>query len=283
MSGKSFCLAALVAAVLGLGSVRGQGTNYVVPSTPPGVAGPPTAAPATGQLTLSRWLLYDRQPGCCGPTGGGPIGFEVYVRSGIAFPVEGGGLGGALDNGWMIEGGVRTLFFNAAADAAWTVDFGFGNTYNRVAERTRLFQLFNVGPNQLFTDPVTGAVLGNRNPLVSGSDLNRTFFNASLGKEWYLWGSAEHDNTSTNWRVGVDVGGRYGTDKLDLNETRHLTDTTAGMFASVHSDVEIPWGTCLFQAGLRVEYGYTFSDILQRQNDADTQDINVLLSFGLRY
>ena len=83
--------------------------------------------------------------------------------------------------------------------------------------------------------------------------------------------------------MGVDVGGRYGTEKLEVTNFRHLTDTNAGVFLAVHSDVEIPCGCCIFQAGLRSEYGYTWSDILQRQNNSDIQDISLLVNLGLRF
>ena len=57
----------------------------------------------------------------------------------------------------------------------------------------------------------------------------------------------------------------------------------AGVFLAVHSDLEIPCGCCIFQAGLRSEYGYTWADILQRQNNSDVQDINLLFNLGLRF
>ena len=121
-------------------------------------------------------------------------------------------------------------------------------------------------------------------PLVTGKSLNETFGNLAVGREWYLWGSAEQDGCCyRNWRVGVDCGGRYGTEKLEVHEITHRTDTIAGLFLAVHSDIEIPWGQVIFQAGVRAEYSYTWSDILQVQNYSDTQDIKVLLSLGLRF
>jgi hypothetical protein len=279
MSGKHFCLAGLVAAALGLGSAQGQGMTYVPAGPPP--ASETAPAPPPGPLTPSRWLLYERAPGCCGPTGEyGPIGYEIYLRSGIAFPVASKGLGDTLDNGWDIEIGARTLFFNPGADAAWTADVGIGNVYNRVGDRSHKFQLHNVGPNQLLV--INGITIGNHDPIVTGSDLNRTFVNLAGGREWYLWGSAEQDGYA-NWRMGVDVGGRYGTEKLDLNETRHLTDTIGALFVAAHTDLEIPWGQVLLELGLRVEYGYTWTDILQRQNIADVQDLNLLFTAGMRF
>lgn len=131
---------------------------------------------------------------------------------------------------------------------------------------------------------------------VSVEDLNRTYFNVGFGRDWYLFGEAPtylnrgcgEDGCGCGcggpvWRVGVDGGGRYGSAKLELNQVRHRTDTIAGMFVGAHSDVEIPCGCCIFQAGVRVEWDYTWMDILQEHNDADVQDINLLFTIGTRF
>ena len=34
---------------------------------------------------------------------------------------------------------------------------------------------------------------------------------------------------------------------------------------------------------LRSEYGYTWSDILQRQNDGDIQEVSLLFNLGVRF
>ena len=63
----------------------------------------------------------------------------------------------------------------------------------------------------------------------------------------------------------------------------HLTDTIGGVYASLHSDLDIPCGCCVFQLGFRAEWDYTWSDILQIQNKSDVQDINLMVSLGVRY
>jgi hypothetical protein len=281
MSGTKFGLASLVAAVVGLGTAQGQGTMYAPASPPSAPEVLPAPAPATVAPGPSHWILYDRQPGCCGPTGGsGPINFEMYLRSGIAFPV-GGELGNVLENGWTIEGGGRTLFLNPGADAGWTLDLGVGNTYNRAGNRSHQFQNGNTRTaNELFT------VNGVSTPgpaVVTAADLNRTYGFVSGGREWYLWGSAEQDSCCRNWRVGFDVGGRYGTEKLDVNETRHMTDNNESVFIAVHSDVEIPYGQVLFQVGLRVEYSYTWSNVFHTESNGDVEDLSLLLTAGWRF
>jgi hypothetical protein len=115
----------------------------------------------------------------------------------------------------------------------------------------------------------------------STTEWNRTFANLALGGEWYLSGPATCNHRT--WRSGFDVGGRWGTAKMDLTGIQHRTGVLTGVFAAVHSDLEIPCGCYLFFAGVRAEWGYTFSDILQSQNDADVMDVNLMLTAGVRF
>src|SRR5207247_188290 len=100
---------------------------------------------------------------------------------------------------------------------------------------------------------------------VTVSGLNRTFVNLGMGREWYMWHSA--NTPGNNWRMGMDFGGRYGSEKADFHEIRHRTDVVGGVYASLHTDLEIPCGCCIFQCGLRGQWAYTWSDILQKQSD----------------
>lgn len=84
-------------------------------------------------------------------------------------------------------------------------------------------------------------------------------------------------------RAGVDIGGRMGGCKLELNELRHRSGTLGAFYTAVHATGEVPWGCCIFSTGLRCEYDYTFIDVLQEQNEIDFQSVNVLLSFAVRY
>jgi hypothetical protein len=284
MSINKIWLSGLVAAFLSLGAVRGEG-----PPVPYDNPGDPVIAPPAGETApvppgttanLSDWILYPRCPACCGPVGGnGPIGEEVYLRSGFDYTVGGDTFGKGLDTGWVIEGGARTLFFNPERDAAWAVDLGVSNIHNGSADRSRTFALFN-----LPTPTNNPGAAPPANPtLVSIRDLNRTYVNLSLGRERYLWGCADGAPGQPNLRIGVDFGGRYGTEKLEVTQITHRTDTIAGMFVSAHSDLEFPCGACVFQAGIRTEWGYTWADVLQRQNNSDVQDIQLLFTFGARF
>jgi hypothetical protein len=321
MSAKRVFLGSLVGTVLGLGLARGQAPT-TTPATPaPGLPGaglpslgtPPGMPAAGGSLAMpdsparpttpgtyyigprsletpgeaaaappgppsgpSSWNLYPRSPGCCGPVGGnGPISYEAYLRAGPSFPIGGSFFGHVLDTGWEIQGGARTLFFNPEVTAAWTVDLSISNIHNHAGDQSQVVFIRDLASDQL---PPIG---------VTAQGLNRTYANAALGREWYLWGAADSPGIVhgelPNWRVGVDVGGRWGSEKLDLNEIRHRTEVTYGAFLSVHSDVEFPCGCCIFYGGARLEYDYSWSNILNPGAHGDLQDLNLLFEVGARF
>jgi hypothetical protein len=238
---------------------------------------PPPAPPAVSAVALNGPAVPPAPEfcqdgsGCQGPVGGnGPIGWETYLRSGVSLPFGGGVLARALNPGWVIQGGARSLFFNAAQDAAWTADFSVSNICSSADGGTPV--LLNI------TNPDTG---GPQTVAVTMNNLNRTYANLALGREWYLTGAA--GDCQNNWRAGFDVGGRWGSGKLDLNEIRHRTAMFTGFFLAAHTDVEIPWGSCLLYVGVRAEWGYSFSHILQDQNNGDIQEVILLGTLGIRF
>jgi hypothetical protein len=77
------------------------------------------------------------------------------------------------------------------------------------------------------------------------------------------------------------VGGGWGSASAEFDEIRHRTDVIGGTFASLHTDLEIPCNCCTFYTGLRLEWAYTWGDILQVQSDVN--EFNMLLSFGVRF
>jgi hypothetical protein len=320
MSAKSVFAAALVVTALGIRAARGQtpaagpisptsastpltltyqkeagpGTDaeMLPPPAPvksellPAVAtlpaDPASAAPAAVPLhKLSDYITYQR-PECCGPVGpDGPVKYELYMRVGPALPVEGAIFGHVLETGWMIEGGGRTLFFNPQQDAAWAVDLGVSNTYN-AGQRSDIHLPLSV----LVLDPFGTPTRVNfgRDPGLPGvtvSHYNRTFVNLGFGREWYL--NAPANAAGPKWRAGIDVGGRWGTAKLDLNEIRHRTGVVEGAYVGLHTDVEIPCCSWVLLAGFRVEWAYTWSEILQDQNNAEMEEVNFLFSVGARF
>lgn len=294
MNAKRACLVALVMTLAGVGAARAQyGTGpsggagspppaaFPAPGPEPGPADAPVPPP-TGPR-LSDYILGTR-PDCCGPIGGnGPIGTELYVRWGPSINTAAGYFGRTLETGWEVQAGGRVLFFNPAADAAWVVDLGVSDVANHGQHSDKVALLHFI----IVPDPMTGA--GTRVPAVqvTPTRLNRTYVNVGFGRECYLWGSAAQCacgkvEDAVNWRAGLDVGGRYGTEKLELHEIRHRTDTIAAVYLALHTDLEIPWHGVIFQVGGRVEWDYTWMDILQ-DTPADLQNVNILMTLGVRY
>jgi hypothetical protein len=243
----------------------GASTSNGATGTGPATAG---TMPSFG---LSQWITYSR-PDCCGPIGGnGPICEELYIRSGVSIPAGDGVLHKLLDTGWNISGGGRSLFFNPACDAAWTVDLGITSIYNHSQNQPKVTLITD------FNNPGTPTA-----QLVTMRDMQRTFANASLGREWYLMGAANCCDGWT-WRAGFDVGGRLGTAKIDFAEPRHRTDTIYGYFGSIHTDLEKPCGCCTGLIGFRAEWDETIMDFLDPFNNSHVQDFNLLVTFGVRF
>ncbi len=272
---KRFCLSGLALAILGLGVVHGQDPtsppNPVMtpPASPPAKLAPPTSPPsvadpmpATTAATanagpppasegVSSWLAYPR-PGCCGEVGrcGGAIDSELFLRSGSSVPVGGGLFGSVMKPGWDFEVGVRVLLFNKPEDAAWTAELGLTNTnYVTTTKKQAIIDNYN---------SLSSNGAGGTNTTVipefpvTPRGLNNTTVDLSLGREFYLWGNGAPSckTKEPSWRAGFDIGGRWGSSKLDLEEILHKTATVGGMFASIHTDVDIPCGCCIIFAGV---------------------------------
>ena len=272
--------------LLGLGIVRGE--NPFTPLTQSDTALDPYAPPGPAQPAeppgvLSSWITYVR-PGCCGPVGGsGPIGTELYLRTGPSIPVEGGFLKHTLSVGWEEQGGGRALFFNQEQDAAWIVDLSLSNIYNHGQHSDKFARLDNVlVPNSVGTATRVPRVN------VTVASLNRTLFNYGVGRDWYLFGGngncgCDGADKGAAWKVGFDGGGRWGSAKIELHELKHRTDVITAAYAALHTDVEIPWKCCIWTFGLRLEWDYTWMQILQGRNDTHLQDANFLVNFGVRF
>jgi len=205
----------------------------------------------------------------------GPIGYELFLRTGVSLPASGPIFGHTLETGWDIEGGVRSLFFNPAMDRDWSIDLSINNILNRGQRSDITFPYNILQTNQ------TGALSTLTIP-ASIRELNRTDVNVGLGLDWYLVGTACACD-APRWRVGLDAGGRLGTAKVEFFQTTHHTDTIGGVYVGLHTDLELPRGCCTFLVGFRVEWDYTWMDILQIQNDSDLMDVNFLATFGVRY
>jgi len=265
-------------------------------ATPP----PAVAAPARPPLPpgLSTWII-GTQPDCCGLLGGnGPIKDELYLRTGPSLPVSGPILGHVLTTGWEVQGGGRTLFFNPEMDRAWTVDLNVSSIWNGGQHADRQFPLFILAQPSPSSSVFHASVLGTL------KELNRTSVNLGLGREWYLMGKASSCACGeSNWRVGIDGGAGYGSESASVavdtipgvpavadNGTvsvihlrRRSTDTIASAFVALHTELEIPRGCCIYEVGFRAEWAYTWSDIFQQQNNSNVMDVNLLVTFGVRF
>jgi hypothetical protein len=156
--------------------------------------------------------------------------------------------------------------------SAWVAEFHLLNSNNTGINKgdpvvLSIFQKNALG-NSVLTDVA-----------VTVRSFNRTLVGLGFGKEWYLWEAA--NAPGRKWRAGVDAGGRWGSASMQFPEIRHRTDTITGVYAAAHTDFEVPYGRCFLSWGLRCEWAYTWSDILQMQSDV--QEINVLATFGVRF
>jgi len=97
-------------------------------------------------------------------------------------------------------------------------------------------------------------------------NINRASAGLGLGREWYIWQPATDDGCK--WRLGADLGGRYGSERANFNEFGHTVDVVGSLYASAHSELEFLCGHILVHAGLRLEWSYTWSDVLQRNSDS---------------
>lgn len=223
---------------------------------------------------------------CCGPVGAnGPIAYEVYAHTGPNFIIGGGSeFSGAAGFGWRVGGGGRTLFLNPAADAAWVAGAGINYIYNG-ADESRVFDVFARRPR-------------DQNNMLLGPDQLQPFYlrgvtragvTYAVGRDWFLNGPAvTGGDTGWNSRVGVDIGGRYETVRVDLvpiaarDSYFRRVGIAHTLTVGAHWSTEVPMGAWIGFAGVRAEYGHMWSNVIPPQ-DGNLQDISVLLTLGVRF
>ena len=255
---------------------------------------PPQAALQGPQLgaypgTLHQQILAS-PPNCCGPVGSnGPITYELFTYTGpVLIPGGGNEITGATRFGWAVQGGSRALLFNSARDAAWTLSLGLRYAYNG-ADNSRVFDVFTRQPTT--QNQTTGVNTPN------GPDqlipyrlrgITRSEITYGVGRDWWLNGPGTTPSESWNSRVGVDVGGRYGTARVDLipvpapnSYTRKSVVNNTITFGA-HYNVERPFGASVLFGGFRTEYGLSFTNVIPPQ-DGNFQDISFLLTLGVRF
>ena len=250
---------------------------------------PPPYVPIPLAPPISPYLNYPRSPCCCGPVGqcGGPMGYELFIRSGFAFPVGDSIFDRFLHTGWDIEGGARLYLFNPPSTAAWVGTMSISNIFARTGDENQTVILDNVVvhvPNATPGGIQVGATKTIPQFPVTVSSLNMTFVNLGFGRERWLHGSADPGQQRCwNWRAGWDVGGRWGSAKVNFDQIQHHTDIVGGMYAALHSDVEWPFRCGIGVAGVRLEYNYIWTSLLQDQNNGNFSSLNYLLQLGVRF
>jgi hypothetical protein len=232
---------------------------------PPAPNGKPDFWSAVGQTGTAP---PNPTSNCCGPVGAdGGIGQEIYARFGWSCPRGDGRLAFNLEKGYTAQIGSRSLFFDPAGTCAWAVDAHVVYTHNRG---------FANDIHTLNTEPVTVR------------DLHRTAVGLGLGRDWF---SARPgfilDTWDTNFRLGLDVGGRWGAGHVDfdtpfeLEGYRRRYDVFGQAFAGALGTAEVPIGGWTMLFGGRVEWIRTFSDLLPK--DANFDEFTATLILGVRY
>jgi hypothetical protein len=70
---------------------------------------------------------------------------------------------------------------------------------------------------------------------------------------------------------------------VQFNEIQHHTDVIGGIFCALHSDVEWVYRCGIPFAGVRFEYNYIWTSLLQDQNNGNYQSLNLLFQLGVRF
>lgn len=242
------------------------------PAEPPaGVLPPPLpgAGPEVVPNGGPRWLRRDSVM-TVNPGRDGPIGQEVAVFTGPSIPIGGGILSGQMTAGWMVDLRARAIAFNEARSAAWVVDYGLGYIYDWQSSNAPVFTLFNLP--------------------VRVEELHRFYAALGAGREWYIYDSAVTGQPGTNFRFGIDTGGRWGGMRANIRTTfpdpannfMRRYDVTGTVYWGTHLDYQVNMGAWTWFGGVRTEYSLMFSDILPGFN-SNLQDLNLLLTTGIRY
>ena len=269
--------------------------KMTAPTQPPGpdVPDPLGTLNGPGPATLppgayaSPW--YTDGPGCCGPVGrNGPVEYELVAATGPDLILGKGRFVERLNTGWTLYGGGRSLFYNRAGDAAWAIDLGLSYQYNRGT----VGDFINLDIRQPSTlNGLTGTRTERPDVLTTSRirALHRTAVNFAIGRDWWAWGpGAPGTEAGWNIRSGVFVGGRWGTAHVDVlpdadpKQYARRQKVFEGVFGGIHFNAEVPFGSWIWCAGLRAQYGYDFMNIVPPIR-GDVQYLDLLVTTGWRF
>jgi hypothetical protein len=172
-----------------------------------------------------------------------------------------------LNRGFTIQFGGRSQLFDSDGAAAWAIEPHITFSNNKGKEK----------------DIIT---LGGEAVRISG--LYRWAVGVGLGRDYFLARPGfVLDTWDMNFRLGWDVGGRWGTGHVDFSPAfefdgyRRNHDVFAQTFAGITGTMEMPMGAYTALFGGRVEWDYTFSDFVPR--GSGFHEINAMLMLGVRY
>lgn len=241
---------------------------------PPGPGSPigKTGLPAglSGSALLSPWM-YQPQPAssCCRPIGGdGPIGHEFNVWIGPSFLLSGGIFNGRLEPATQVGFEGRSLLFTPEGDQALTFVASIVYQYANGQGDQGVFPRLGQG--------------------VTVRGLHRSWVSLGMGRDWYSSNAFTAGVPYRLFRVGFDGGGRLGSGHVDFNIPEILNgyareqSLLGGWYLAAHANVEIPWGNLLWHAGVRLEYGWQYTNLVPLFRD-DLQDLNLLFTTGFRF
>jgi hypothetical protein len=238
------------------------------PDSPIGKTGLP--ADLTGPALLSSWI-YRPQPAlsCCKPVGGdGPIGHEFNVWIGPSFLLSGGIFNGRLEPATQVGFEGRSLWFTPEGDQALTFMASVAYQYAN-----------GQGDQGVFPRQGQG---------VTVRGLHRSWVTLGLGRDWFSANAFPAGMPNTLLRYGFDGGGRLGSGHVDLNIPSIIggydreQSLIGGWYLAAHAMLEIPWGNWFWHAGVRLEYGWQYTNLVPRYRD-DLQDLNLLFTTGFRF
>ena len=273
------------------GGVRPASGMETPPAAPPPVMTPTAADTLTGPAfqpvpgaVYSPWVGDQYAGGCCGPVGAnGPVTYETYFRTGPSLISGGGPLATSLKTfGWNIQAGGRSLLFNQAGDAAWVLDLGLGYTNNRGRGAESPIDILS---NSVKFGGVTPGTF-----TAGVTEMRRTSFNFGVGRDYFLNGPGMVGQAPDygNFRLGWDVGGRWGTASIDFEPfgdpdgTRRRQNVYHGVYLGGQGTWEKTCGGWTFYMGGRVEWGYYWTNLVP-PNDGDFRDVNLLFMLGVRF
>ena len=86
------------------------------------------------------------------------------------------------------------------------------------------------------------------------------------------------------WPIWHGEGGHQQA-PVDSSNLRHLSRRGIGgtLFLACHTDMMIPFVLGFFVAGFRAQWKYSWSYILQKQNNSHIEDINFLVTVGFEF